>query len=64
MAKMKILFKNGRELTICCDEFTVEKSNLTGEITNINWKGLKNIRPMYWDFSEVICVYQVLKAEE
>jgi hypothetical protein len=64
MAKMKILFKGGQEITICCDEFTVTKSNLTSEITNIKWKGLKNIKPMYCNFSEMLCVYQVLETEE
>lgn len=64
MAKVKILFENERTLTIVCDKFTVERNNLTGEIINMSWEGLQNIKPMYIDFTKIFCIYQDLEAEE
>ena len=64
MNEVRIIFKNGKILTIKCEDFTVTRSELTNEITKISWKGITDHKPLYIDLSEVMCVYQVLTKEE
>lgn len=63
MTTMIIGFKNGKELKILCEKFAVEKNGLA-ELTGIEFKGLKDIRPMYIDMSEILYVCEELESEE
>ena len=64
MNEVRIIFKNGKILTIKCENFIVTRSELTNEITKMSWKGVTDNKPLYIDLSEVMCVYQVLTNNE
>lgn len=59
-----IVFKNGFELRTKCEEFETARNNLTGRITNISYKGIKENRPIDVNFDEVICIYRVMSDED
>ncbi len=58
--KMVILFKSGKTLTFKVDEFTVQGSTVTGEITRIHhvWSGNPRSRLVRVDLNEVAAVYR------
>ena len=66
MAKVRILFKNGKLLDMEADEIKVKKNLLDNDLTEISWQGAKNISPMYIRLDEVVGIFKVLgeKAEE
>lgn len=58
--KTRIYMKNGTVLPdFECEEFTVQKNNLTGEITGYSFKGGKVPRPLFLDLSEVLAIWRV-----
>ena len=61
--KITIVFKNGYSFTITCESFAIEKGVL-GQITGYNIKGIKDRKPMYINFDEVICVYRDMETED
>lgn len=63
MNTMIIGFKNGKELKIPCEESEIEKNGFA-ELTGMNFKGLKYIKPMYIDMSEILYVCCELESEE
>lgn len=60
--KITIVFKNGYSFSVTCESFTLNKT--LGEITGYEIKGIKDHKPMYIDFEDVICVYRDMEAEE
>lgn len=58
-----IVFKNGYELKVKCDNLETTRSNITGRITNMNFSGIKENKPLDVDFEEVQCIYRVLRDE-
>lgn len=64
MAKVRILFKNGKLLDMEVDEIKVRKNPLDNDLTEISWKGAKNINPMYIRLDEVVSIFEVLSEKE
>lgn len=61
--KITIVFKNGYSLSMTCESFAIEK-DVFGQITGYKIKGIKDRKPMYINFDDVICVYRDMEAEE
>ena len=61
--RITIVFKNGYSFTITCKSFTLKK-NAFEQLTGYEIKGIKDRKPMYINFEEVICVYRDMEAEE
>ena len=61
--KITIVFKNGYSFTITCESFVIERDGL-GQITGYQIKGIKDCKPLYISFEDVLCVYRDMKAEE
>ena len=59
-----IVFKNGYELRTKCKSVETTRNNLTGRITNIDYKGITENKPLGLDFDEVICIYRVMSDED
>ncbi len=57
-----IIFKNGKELKIKCDEFTT-KTNGYGNFTGYEIKGIKENKPLYISFDQIVCIYRVIADE-
>lgn len=58
--KIIIKFKDGYEVPIICDEFTVGKTSISGELAKVSWKGVTNIQLLHFDLAEVRMIYQDL----
>lgn len=63
MISMIIGFKNGKEIKVVCEEFTIEK-DCFGDITSYEITGIKDNKPMYIDLKEVIYIIRDLKDEK
>ena len=61
--KITIVFKNGYSFSMTCESFTLRK-NAFEQFTGYEIKGIKDRKPMYINFEEVICVYRDMEAEE
>ena len=61
--KITIVFKNGFSFTITCKSFTLKK-NAFEQLTGYEIKGIKDRKPMYINFEEVICVYRDMETED
>ena len=61
--KITIVFKNGFSLVVTCKEFSINK-DCFGNITGYSIKGIKDRKPLYIEFEDVICVYRDVEAEE
>ena len=61
--KITIVFKNGYSFTVTCESFSI-KQDVFGQITGYEIKGIKDRKPMYINFEDVICVYRDMEAEE
>ena len=59
-----IVFKNGFELRTKCEEIETTRNNLTGRITNISYKGIKENKPIEVNLDEVTCIYRVVSDED
>ena len=61
--KIVFVFKNGSQFSFKCDSFTLEKSNITGNIIGYEYKGVSDNKPLYIDFSEILYIYRVLEED-
>lgn len=59
-----IVFKNGYELRTKCKSTEISRDNLTGRITNINYEGITENKPLDINFDEIICIYRVISDED
>lgn len=58
--KIRIYMKNGTvSPDFECEEFTVERSKVTGAITGYEFKGGNIPRPVYVDLNEVSMIWRV-----
>ena len=62
MTELVIRLKSGRELTVICKECEITKNGF-GNVTNIKFEGLQNIRPIILDVTEIELMYEVLQTE-
>ena len=61
--KIIIVFKNGFSLAVTCEKFSIDKNGL-GNITGYSIKGIKDRKPLYIEFEDVICIYRDVEAED
>ena len=52
-----IVFKNGYSFSMTCDSFTI-KQDCFGQLTGYEIKGIKDRKPLYISFEDVMCVYR------
>lgn len=62
MHELVIRLKSGREFTVICEEYTITRNGF-GDVTNIRFKGLQNIRPIILDVTQIELMYEVLQME-
>ena len=58
-----ILFRNGKELSVKCDSVDIERYGMTGRVTNLHFKGIKENKIMDLDFDEIIAIYRKVSDE-
>jgi len=58
-----ILFRNGKELSIKCDNVECERNIITGRVINLNFKGIKENKILDLDFNEIIAIYRKVSDE-
>ena len=58
-----ILFRNGKELSVKCDIVDIERDLMTGRITNLHFKGIKENKIMDLDFEEIAAIYRKVSDE-
>lgn len=56
------VFKNGFELKMKCDKFSVTRNGLD-QLTGYNAEGITENKPIDMNLSEVICIYRVVSDE-
>lgn len=59
--KIVICFRNGFNLTVTCEEFTLTK-NALDVYTGYEIKGIKDNKPLYINWSDIICIYRVMEG--
>ena len=59
--KITIVFKNGFQLNIECEEF--EFNSCLGIPSGYSIKGIKDNKPIYIDWEDVSCVYRNMRGE-
>lgn len=65
IARMKIVivFNNGFQLPITCEEFTLNK-DVFGNATEYEIKGITDNKPIYFDLNNVMCIYRAMEHEK
>jgi hypothetical protein len=58
-----ILFKSGKEVSVKCDSVDIERDRMTGRITNLHFKGIKENKIMDLDFEEIAAIYRKVSDE-
>ena len=58
------ILKNGKDFTVKCSEFEVERSWITGDITEYKIKGIVDNNPIFIDMTEVAAIIQELPGEK
>ncbi len=61
--KITIVFKNSYSLGVTCESFTIKKDGF-GQITGYQINGIKDYKPLYISFEDVLCVYRNIEAED
>lgn len=59
-----IVMDNGSELRVKCEECKIKENELTGLITNMNFKGITENKPLYIPTDHIQMVYRVLSDEQ
>ena len=59
--KIIIVFKNGFQLNITCEEFTINTQ--FGEPYDYSISCIHDNKPLYIDWKEVVCVYRDMRSE-
>lgn len=63
METVVIMFKNGKELRINCDNFETTTNGLN-QLTNIKWVNGTNVNILHIDLNDIMCIYQEIKTKE
>ena len=61
MHELVIRLKSGREFTVICEGCSLTRR--FGEVANIHFEGLQNIKPIILDPSQIELMYEVLQPE-
>lgn len=62
--RIRIRFKSGFELPITCEEFSITKSALDGEVMAYDIKGIKDNKPLFIRWENVECVFREVVNDE
>ena len=62
MNELVIRLKSGREFTVICEECSITRNGF-GDVTNIRFEGLQNIRPIILNVTDIELMYEVLQTE-
>lgn len=62
MQELHLVMDDGFELIITCKEAAITRNGYD-EITNINWKGIKDNVPIKLDLSKCKCIYYKVLGE-
>lgn len=62
MHELVIRLKSGREFTVICEECSITRNGF-GDVTNIRFEGLQNIRPIILNVTDIELMYEVLQTE-
>ena len=60
MIELVIRLKSGRELTVICEKCVYSKSKTFGNVTDITFEGVKNVRPIILNVDDIELMYEVL----
>lgn len=60
MIELVIRLKSGRELTVICEKCVYGKSKTFGNVTDITFEGVKNVRPIILNVDDIELMYEVL----
>ena len=60
--KIVFCFKNGTQLVITCDEFSLTQNGL-GEYVGYEIKGITDNKPLYVNWNDITCIYRVMEGE-
>lgn len=58
-----ILFKNGKEIRVKCEESKIHENILTSQIEKMRFEGVTENKPIFVNPDEVIAVYRVVSDE-
>lgn len=61
---IKIIFDNGSELKVKCENCKLNMYQFDVRIASIEFEGVTENKPLYIDFSKVYSIYRVLNDEE
>ena len=61
--KIVIVFNNGFQLPITCEEFTLN-TDAWGKATEYKIKGITDNKPIYFDLDNVMCIYRTMEHEK
>ncbi len=62
--KIRIRFKSGFELPITCEEFSITKSALYGEIASYDIKGIKDNKPLFLRLEDIEYIIREVGNDE
>lgn len=59
MFKLVVCLKSGKELTIICEDCVIKRNGL-GQLLSVDFKGVKNVRPLILNPDDIELMYEVL----
>lgn len=62
--RIRIRFKSGFELPITCEELSITKSELDGEIMSYDIKGIRDNKPLFIRWENVECIFREVVNDE
>ena len=60
--KIIVRLKSGFELPITCEECEITRNGL-GYVTNVNWKGIKDFKPLILNIEDIEVMYRDVREE-
>lgn len=64
MYKIVIRFKSGFELPITCENASFKFHNLTGEMTEYDFSGIVDYKPIFFRPADIECIYQIMDGDQ
>ena len=64
MYKIVIRFKSGFELPITCENASFKFHNLTGEMTEYDFSGIVDNKPIFFRPEDIECIYQIMDGDQ
>lgn len=61
MFKLVVCLKSGKELAVICEDCVIKRNGL-GQVVSIEFKGVKNVKPLILDPTNIELMYEVLDS--